>query len=413
MTTIGIVGAGIAGLHLALHLQRNGISVTLYTDRTPDEMRAARLPATSGFTGVSRLRDAALGVDHWDEPENHTAQARFRIASDLPLGFTSKVPLPGLYIDMRLYLPRAMEDFAARGGEIVIAPCRPEDVGRLAGRHALVIVATGRGGLSEMFPRMPEWSPYDAPQRRLLGGLFRGIQLPRPFEFGFNIVPGAGEIFELQMITRHGPTPALLVEAIPGGPLEPLTHLRYEDDPAAFSRALLAALREHVPDTYARIDPAEFAPTGPLDVLTGAVVPTARRAFIPLDDGRFAMALGDAHVAFDPITGQGANTASRSAWRMGELVTEHARAGKPFDEAFCKQAEEQLWSAARAACAWTNAALQPPPPHVIGLFFAASQSQAIADAFTNNFLYPDRQWEVLRSPEATEAFLAGATALAA
>ncbi len=92
---------------------------------------------------------------------------------------------------MRLYLPRAMEEFAARGGDIVIAPRRPEDVRRLAERHALVIVATWRGGLSEMFPRMPEWSPYDAPQRRLLGGLFRGIELPRPFVFGFNIVLAA------------------------------------------------------------------------------------------------------------------------------------------------------------------------------------------------------------------------------
>jgi 2-polyprenyl-6-methoxyphenol hydroxylase-like FAD-dependent oxidoreductase len=413
MSTIGIVGAGVAGLHLALYLQRHGVSVTLYADRTPDQMRAGRLPATSGFTGVSRLRDAALGINHWDRPEHLTSAARFRIAGDLPLGFNSTVPLPGLYIDMRLYLPRALEDFAARGGDVVVASCGADDIGRLAENHELVVVATGRGGLSEMFPRIPERSPYQEPQRRLLGGLFRGVELPRPFVFGFNIVPGAGEIFELQMISQHGPTTALLVEAIPGGPLEPLTRLRYEEDPAAFNRALLAALREHVPDTYARVDPAEFAPTGPLDVLSGAVVPAARRAFIPLAEGRFAMALGDAHVAFDPITGQGANAASRAAWLMGELVTEHARAGMRFDEAFCRRAEQQLWNSARAACEWTNAALQPPPPHVIGLFLAAAQNQAIADAFTNNFLYPDRQWGVLRSPEATAAFIASAGQIAA
>lgn len=413
MTKIGIIGAGIAGLHLAHYLQQHGVSVTLYTDRTPDEMRAARLPATSGFTGVSLLRDAALGVNHWDRPEHHTSEARFRIAGDMPLAFTSTVPLPSLYIDMRLYLPRAMEDFAERGGRIIIAPCRADDVGRLAEGHELMIVATGRGGLSEMFPRIPERSPHQQPQRRILGGLFRGIQLPRPFRFGFNIVPGAGEVFELQMLTQHGPTAALLFEAIPGGPLEPLTRLRYEEDPAAFKRALLAALREHVPDTYARVDPAELAPTGPLDVITGAIVPTARCGFMPLPGGRFAMALGDAHVSFDPITGQGANAVSRSARRMGELVTEHARAGRRFDEAFCEQAEQQLWSCVRSASAWTNAALQPPPPHVIGLFFAAAEDQAVADAFTNNFLYPDRQWEVLSSPEATAAFIASAGRIAA
>ena len=36
---IGIVGAGIAGLHLALYLQKHGVDATLITDRAPDEYR--------------------------------------------------------------------------------------------------------------------------------------------------------------------------------------------------------------------------------------------------------------------------------------------------------------------------------------------------------------------------------------
>jgi 2-polyprenyl-6-methoxyphenol hydroxylase-like FAD-dependent oxidoreductase len=37
MTSIGIVGSGIAGLHLGLFLRQHGISATIYADRTPDE----------------------------------------------------------------------------------------------------------------------------------------------------------------------------------------------------------------------------------------------------------------------------------------------------------------------------------------------------------------------------------------
>ena len=38
---IGIVGAGIAGLHLALYLQKHGVDATLITDRAPDDYRGS------------------------------------------------------------------------------------------------------------------------------------------------------------------------------------------------------------------------------------------------------------------------------------------------------------------------------------------------------------------------------------
>jgi hypothetical protein len=40
------MGAGTAGLHLALPLQQRGLSPTLYAERPPDEVRAGRLPNT-------------------------------------------------------------------------------------------------------------------------------------------------------------------------------------------------------------------------------------------------------------------------------------------------------------------------------------------------------------------------------
>jgi hypothetical protein len=34
-----------------------------------------------------------------------------------------------------------------------------------------------------------------------------------------------------------------------------------------------------------------------------------------------------------------------------------------------------------------------------------SQNKALCDDFTENFNYPDRQWEHLQSPEATAAYI--------
>ena len=405
MSTFGIVGAGIAGLHLALQLQQEGIEATLYTDRDADEIGEGRLPNTVALQGATRARDAALGINHWDAPEHDIHGLGLRVEGQPLLAFVATAKQPVLFIDMRIYVPRLMADFRARGGTIVVAKTGPEDVARLAAKHDLMIVAAGRAGATDMFPRLAERSPYHEPQRRLFAGLFRGIRRPTLLRTGFNIVPGQGEVLEFQYLAPCGLTSGVVIEAIPGGPFDHVTRLRYEDDPAAFNAAVLAILRDHAPDTYARTDPATFGLTRGLDTLAGGFTPTARRGWAPLGGGRMAMAIGDAHITHDPLTGQGANAASREAWSLAELLIAHARAGGRFDETFCVRAEQQLWDDARPVTEWSNAFLQPPPRHVIGLLVAAAQNPAIADAFADNFNDPKQQWAVLSSPEGTAAFI--------
>ncbi len=197
------------------------------------------------------------------------------------------------------------------------------------------------------------------------------------------------------------------MEAIPGGSLEAITRLRYEDDPAAFNAAVLAMLREHAPDTYARTDPAEFGLTRALDTLSGGFTPTARRGWAPLRGGRFALAVGDAHITHDPLAGRGPTPPRAPPSASARSSLGSARAGGRFDEAFCAAAEARLWSQERPVTEWCNAFLQPPPPHLMSVLAAASQNQAIANAFADNFNEPETQWAVLSSPSATAAFLAG------
>jgi len=53
---------------------------------------------------------------------------------------------------------------------------------------------------------------------------------------------------------------------------------------------------------------------------------------------------------------------------------------------------------------WNNF-MTAPEPHLFALVGAMSESPALANDFTENFDFPDRQWEHLVSPEATEAYI--------
>ena len=67
--TIGIVGAGVGGLHLALYLQKHGVDATIITDRAPDEYRNSRLLNTVAHHRVTIARENYLGIDHWRDPK--------------------------------------------------------------------------------------------------------------------------------------------------------------------------------------------------------------------------------------------------------------------------------------------------------------------------------------------------------
>ena len=217
----------------------------------------------------------------------------------------------------------------------------------------------------------------------------------------FIIAPGHGEIFQGCLYTHEGVKTNLLIEGIPGQGFDALTKLRYEEDPAPFNAAVLNLLQRYAPPIYANVDPEQFGAIGPQHLIQGAITPTVRRAYADLGNGKFAMAVGDVHIVNDPIIGQGANTASHSAWTLGEEIMTHTA----FNEAFCKQVEQKLLDYALPVTNWSNAFLQPPPPHIIGLLINAMQNKTVATAFADGFNTPDAMWNVISNPEKTEAFI--------
>lgn len=403
--SVAIIGAGVASLHLGLFLLQHRIPVTIYSDRSPAQLREGRLPNTVALMGATRARNRALGIQDWETPDFDTVDMHIHVGGEQPLTFTGHPTAPLLFIDMRLYLSRLLAVFIERGGQVVFQDVTAGEVADLAMRHALVVVATGRNGLTQFFPRIAGASPYAQPQRLLMGGLFQGIQPLTPQGMCFQIAPGQGEIFESRFLSLEGKLGGLLIEAIPGSELAVMATLSYEEAPERFMRTLLALLERHAPLTFARIDPASFALNRPLDLLQGAVTPTVRHAYAEVAQQRFVLALGDTHVTHDPLSGQGANAAARSAWLLGQLIVEAFTHDEPIDEIFCQQVEAQLWDDVQPVTAWSNAMLQPPPPHVVELLVAASQHQPVADAFADFFNTPHHTWEIFSSPARMSTFL--------
>lgn len=320
MTSIGIIGAGVAGLHLGLFLRQHGIDATIYTEKTAEQQFGSRLPALVARAGHTRERVRKLGVNHWDQGNNEFVHMNCALNGEQRLAFQGTLEQPMIAVDMRIYFARLMEDFAARGGNIEIGEVQATDMEQLSTRHDLLVVATGRGGLNSMFPRIGEQSPFSGPQRMICTGIFRGIARSANASSGSaTFVPGHGELFEFPIFSFEPNVTGLGLEAIPGGAFETLARMKYEEDPRRFNTTFMPMLHGYAPAIYERIDPLWFSLTRPLDLLQGGVTPTVRHGHVRLRSGKYALAIGDVRIINDPITGQGANTASRTAWMVGEV----------------------------------------------------------------------------------------------
>jgi 2-polyprenyl-6-methoxyphenol hydroxylase-like FAD-dependent oxidoreductase len=407
MSDIGIVGTGISGLTLALMLQQHGVDCTVYAERTADELRGGRLPNTVVRYGATIPRERGLGVNHWDGVELGPERIYFS-ATGTPISFSGPLPDGGSAVDFRVYLPRLLEDFEGRGGSVVVAPWSRQAAADLAERHRLIVVATGREAATAGLGRDPDRSVHTAPRRLLCAGLWHGIDELGPPGVSYTLAPGVGEVFQFPMFTADGQISAVLIEAVPGGPLAPLADDRLAADRRAFEALALRLVRDHAPALAERVTGSAFRLTGPLDLFQGAVTPTVRQTWRALSPGRFAIAVGDAWIVNDPITGQGANLGSACAAVLADLIVTHAH----YDERFCREADRRMWTVAEPVCLFSNAMLEPPPPHVLELLAAATEHQVVADAFTTSFGNPPAMWAALASESGAASFVDAASSRA-
>jgi len=393
---IAIVGGGAGGLHLGLYLRTHGIDVTIHTDRRPEEYAGLRLLNTVAHHSVTVARETELGVNHWPTDQYGYYCHYHYFGGDHPLFFRGDFKSPSRAVDYRVYLPRLMADFLERGGRIEYADLKADDVPRLARSADLVVVGTGKGPLGQLFQHDAAHSPFSRPQRMLCVGLYKGVVEEPTRGVTLSVSPGQGELIDIPTLTFGGMAHALLMENVPGGDMEVLARMRHDDNPRAFLDTLLEKLEKHHPTVHRRIDPSAFGlANGPNDLLQGGVTPTVRHTTVALDDGKFAIALGDVQALVDPLTGQGANMASYAAFVLGEEIVRQP----VFDERFCEIVDLRRKDRILGATRWTNMFLQPPSPELMQLIGTMSQDRALCNEFTDNFNRPEEQWNRLASPK--------------
>ncbi len=378
---IAVVGAGPAGTALALGLMRQGYDVTLVSDRTAEEIRAGSV-MSSQITFESALdAENALGISELLPVAPALGRMSYAIerADGSTAEFSTELPTEARSLDQRARLPLLIEEIERRGGKVVTRAASPEDLEDLVRDHDLVVVSTGRGGLTSLFPVDAARSPYSSPQRVAALTYLRGVT-PDPAGPGlrYHSVEGVGECFTCPALTVDGPCDIFVVEGVPGGPLDVWDDVR---TPQAHLERLQSVLAQHFPAEATRVARARLVDER--STLWGRITPAVRRPVGVLPSGATVLGMADVVVLNDPLTSQGSNNAIKSASFYLEAIVAHRGA---FDAAWMERTFDNFWRGwAQWATEWTNSWLQPPQPHQRAVVDAAVTHPSVAQRIVAGF----------------------------
>jgi hypothetical protein len=403
MTKIGIVGAGQAGLQLGIGLLGSGYQVVMLSNLTGAQIAAGRVTSSQCMFDTARSHERALGLAFWDKACPLVEGIGFALAGEGPdklLDWSARLDAPAQSVDQRVKMPRWMDEFQARGGELRIVDAGIAELEDLARECDLVLVASGKGEVGRLFERDAEKSPFDRPMRSLALTYVHGMRPREKYSaVNFNLIPGIGKYFVFPALTLSGPCEIMVFEAIPGGPMDLWSAQASPEEHLEISQQVL---KRFVPWEYERSRDCTL--TDDLGALCGRFQPTVRRPVLTLSSGAKALGVGDAVCLNDPITGQGANNAAKCAASYLASILENE--GRAFDAAWMQRTFDRYWDYTRDVVAWTNGMLQPPPQHMVELLGAAGAQPRVAHWFANNFDDPRRFFPTITDPALTAAFLA-------
>ncbi|HYF63497.1 MAG TPA: styrene monooxygenase/indole monooxygenase family protein [Herpetosiphonaceae bacterium] len=405
MRTIAIVGAGVAGCHLAAGLQQAGYAVTLVSDRTPDEILDGPAPGSAGIFGPARAAERSVGLNLWDESCPPIGGIRVAVAppgADPLLTIQSDLDAPAQAVDLRLKSAAWLRLLAERGVAVRTEALTLEDLDGLARDHDLVIVTAGRRGFGELFPRDAAKSTHSAPQRNLFQAFVTGLAEPSgPTPGRITLVPGVGEVICVPFLARtQQACHSLLIEAIPGGLLDPL--------PAGADDASTLAAIQQTLQTLLPWDDQWRAPLALVDdraILRGAITPCVRRVVGRLPSGAAVLGVGDAVMLQDPLAAQGANNAVRMAHHFIRAIRERGAAA--FDADWMQATFEAYWEYGQAVTRFCDVLMAPPEPFHLEIFAAAAQQPQVAHDFVHGFVDPPSVLPWMAEAAAAAAYLEG------
>lgn len=380
-----VIGAGQTGVTAALGLLDAGFDVSLYSDR---EQRALRddVPATGTALefGETQQAESALGLDTYTGRAPRHTGLSVRIAGperEELIQFDGHFQgFAGVAVDTRLKADERLTQFQERGGRFVVAQITPETLDHIAAANDLTLAATGKAGLSDLFPVDAERSVYSSPQRSLLTVTVTGLPHDDSVfahrsragggHSGFSIFADQGEGWWGPYLHKDaGPSWAFLGWARPGSEWE--SRFAAADSAASAHRIVQQLYRDFIDWDLPEVLATRVIEEDPHSWLKGAVRPVVRKGVGHTASGHAVAALGDTAAAYDPIAGQGAQAGLIQAQRLVAAAAVHDGA---FDAAWIEaRYAEFLAARGDAANKVTRLFLGDPEFAEIGnLFFAAA-----------------------------------------
>ena len=384
MRRIAIVGAGQAGLQLALGLLAKGYHVTLATNRNGEDIRNGKVMSSQCMFNAALQSERDLGLNFWEDQCPAVEGIGLAVPDpekpNEPLfSWSTRLDRYAQSVDQRLKMPVWMDEVVKRGGEVIIQDVGVAELELLSTTHDLVLLAAGKGEIVNLFEKDAERTQFQQPQRALSLTYVKGMTPMSPFSrVSFNLIPGVGEYFVFPCLTTTGPCEIMVFEGIPGGPMDCWQGITSAEQHLEKS---LELVNRYVPWEAERCRSVEM--TDDKGFLSGRFTPMVRKPVLTLPSGRKVFGMADALVVNDPITGQGSNNAAKCSKVYLDAIV--ARGAQDFGPDWMHDTFEQYWSYAQHVVKWTNTMLTPPPQHLLELLGAASQSQPLASAIANGF----------------------------
>ncbi|HSN88048.1 MAG TPA: styrene monooxygenase/indole monooxygenase family protein [Thermoanaerobaculia bacterium] len=389
MRKIAIVGAGQAGMVLAFGLLDKGYDVTVLESRTAEQIEHGPILSTAMVFDQQLDTERRLGLHVWEgeAPVCNGMHATLRLPNgDIVLQVQGGLDETCQGVDARIKSSAWMRQFERRGGRLEIATVDPARLDHLAEAHDLVVVASGKGQLRDVFARDPERTLFDGPPRRLAALILKNVheweEVPyTPLKFQFCM--DAGDYFAIPFYSWSGPCRGVVFEAPPGSFMDRFGEVTTGEQALATAKAII---RELTPQDWPNYKDAELVDEG--SWLKGAITPTVRKPVGRLASGRHVMALGDAAILNDPISGAGANDAVRMANRLLAGIVE--RGDRPFTADWMQGIFEAHYQEhGRHTMRFTKIMTEPMTDPAWKVLQAAARSPGVAHTFVN--VYTDIQ----------------------
>ncbi|MDT5229732.1 MAG: hypothetical protein QOI39_232 [Mycobacterium sp.] len=395
--SVAIIGAGQTGVSAAVGFLNAGFDVSLFSDRDRRSLRDDGPATGTAVTfAVAQAAERELGLDDYASRAPRVTGQSTQVFSgsgdqredalDFDVTYDG---VRGVGVDTRLKVDDRLGEFLTAGGRFVVTAITADSLDDVAAAHDLTLVATGRGGLSNLFAVDESRTVYDKPQRSLLmltvAGLGHGpdVFAHRSTAGGehntFAISSEQGELWWGPYLHKDaGPAWSFLGFAKPGSDWE--RRFAAAKDATSAHRIVTEIHRNYVDWDLPEISATTVIPQDPHSWLRGAVTPTVRRAVGVTTSGHPVLALGDTAIAFDPIGAQGAQGGLIQAAQLVAAARDHSG---PFDEEWLHDRFEYFWSTRGAAAVLVTRLFLGDPefaPYGQLFFPAASVSPAFGAA---------------------------------